>query len=209
MKDVLFRCHHEPGGGHLGVKKTIEKVKQKFYWVGCLKSVADWAANCKQCIKAKSSIRESHGRIHQSNSGASEEEAVKKVAKNVGFSNKPERYEGNRGELQKSRNEFHGSSRQQMQVVGNRMKARYDCVSYAGGLKEGQLVVLFNPQRKEGLGPESQSPWEGPYKVINRINDVVYRIQKEGSPRAKMKVVHLERLAQYGRGLEPVRDEQA
>ena len=47
------------------------------------------------------------------------------------------------------------------------------------------------------------------YRVIKRIYDVVYRIQK--SPKVKMKVVHLGRLMKYrGNNLESgtVRDEQ-
>ncbi|KAJ8957187.1 hypothetical protein NQ318_007749 [Aromia moschata] len=36
------------------------------------------------------------------------------------------------------------------------------------------------------------SNWEGPYTIIKKINDLVYRIQL--SPRSKPKVVHLERL---------------
>jgi hypothetical protein len=35
----------------------------------------------------------------------------------------------------------------------------------------------------------------GPYKVVTRINDVVYRIQR--NPRSRMMVVHLDRLAPY------------
>ncbi|KAJ8948954.1 hypothetical protein NQ318_022976 [Aromia moschata] len=43
--------------------------------------------------------------------------------------------------------------------------------------------------------PKLQSNWEGPYTIIRKINDLVYRIQL--SPRSKPKVVHLERLARY------------
>jgi hypothetical protein len=41
-----------------------------------------------------------------------------------------------------------------------------------------------------------------PYKVVTRINDVVYRIQR--NPRSRMMVVHLDRLASYQ---GPARDE--
>jgi hypothetical protein len=46
-----------------------------------------------------------------------------------------------------------------------------------------------------GKSPKLQSSWEGPYKVVTWINDVVYRIQK--NPRSRMMVVHLDRLATY------------
>ena len=35
-----------------------------------------------------------------------------------------------------------------------------------------------SPQRKKGLSPKLQTNWDGPYKIIKRLNDVVYRIQK-------------------------------
>jgi hypothetical protein len=43
--------------------------------------------------------------------------------------------------------------------------------------------------------PKLQSSWKGPYKVVVRINDVVYRIQLNPIPR--MIVVHLDRLTPY------------
>ena len=57
--------------------------------------------------------------------------------------------------------------------------------------------MLYNPQRKKGVSPKLQPNWDGPYLVIKRISDVVYRIQSSKNRRSKMKVVHLERLAKY------------
>ena len=54
---------------------------------------------------------------------------------------------------------------------------------------------LYNPQRKKGKPLKLSRPWEGPYVVVERLNDVVYRIQR--GPRAKPKVVHRDRLWQY------------
>ncbi|KAH1011077.1 hypothetical protein HUJ04_000516 [Dendroctonus ponderosae] len=60
-------------------------------------------------------------------------------------------------------------------------------------------------RRKVGKSPKLSPNWEGPYTVIKKINDVVYRIQR--TPRAKMKVVHLDRLTKY-HGAPSVRDQQ-
>ena len=46
ISDVIKRFHVDSSGGHLGVTKTIEKVKQRFHWVGCQQAVADYIANC-------------------------------------------------------------------------------------------------------------------------------------------------------------------
>ncbi|CAC5371521.1 unnamed protein product [Mytilus coruscus] len=51
----------------------------------------------------------------------------------------------------------------------------------------GAPVWLHNPRRVKGLCPKLQNNWEGPYIVINKLNDVIYRIQK--GPKTKPKVV--------------------
>jgi hypothetical protein len=75
------------------------------------------------------------------------------------------------------------------------MKTRYDKLANSTGFHEDDKVWLYRPTRKKGKSPKLQFSWEGPYKVVNRINDVVYRVQK--NPRSKMLVVHLDRLAPY------------
>jgi hypothetical protein len=74
------------------------------------------------------------------------------------------------------------------------MKTRYDKLANCAGY-EGDWVWLYRPTCKKKKSPKLQSSWDGPYKIITRINDVVYRIQK--TPRSRMMVVHLDRLATY------------
>ncbi|KAJ4449524.1 hypothetical protein ANN_00925 [Periplaneta americana] len=78
-------------------------------------------------------------------------------------------------------------------MASDRMKVRYDRLSNSAGLQEGDLVWLNPPTRAKGKSPKLQRSWDGPYRVVSRINDVVYRIQRQ--PRGKMMVVHLDRLA--------------
>jgi hypothetical protein len=75
------------------------------------------------------------------------------------------------------------------------MKARYDPLANSAGYQEGDRVWLYRPTRRKGKSPKLQTCWEGPYNIITRMNDVIYRIQRQ--PRAKMMVVHLDRLAPY------------
>ena len=42
---------------------------------------------------------------------------------------------------------------------------------------ERQLFLLYNPQQK-GLAFKLQTSWDGSYKIIKRLNDVVYMVQK-------------------------------
>ncbi|KAJ8935271.1 hypothetical protein NQ318_023157 [Aromia moschata] len=61
--------------------------------------------------------------------------------------------------------------------------------------RPGDAVWLYAPKRTKGKSPKLQINWKGPYTIIKKINDLVYRIQL--SPRSKPKVVHLVRLAKY------------
>ena len=67
------------------------------------------------------------------------------------------------------------------------MNARYDCATNAEGFREGQLVLFYNPTKKKGLYPKLQTSWDGPSKIVKQLNDVVYRLQKTGSPGQKLK----------------------
>ena len=89
----------------------------------------------------------------------------------------------------------HDFARDHQQAGSQRMKRRYDIRSKAFTFSKGELVLLYNPQRKKGKSPKLSRPWEGPYVVVERLNDVVYRIQR--GPRAKPKFVHKDRLWQY------------
>jgi hypothetical protein len=59
----------------------------------------------------------------------------------------------------------------------------------------GSAVWLLSSHRTKGLCPKLQRNWDGPYAVIDRINDVIYRIRK--GPKYIPKVVHQDRLTPY------------
>jgi hypothetical protein len=86
-------------------------------------------------------------------------------------------------------------ARQHLKLASDRMKTRYDKLANSAGYHEGDRAWLYRPNRTKGKSPNLQSSWEGPYNVVTRINDVVYRIQK--NPRSRMLVVHLDRLESY------------
>jgi hypothetical protein len=99
--------------------------------------------------------------------------------------------------------DIHDYARQHLKMASDRMKTWYDKLANSAGYHEGDRVWLYCQKRTKGKSPKLQPACEGPYKIITRINDVVYRIQK--TPRSRMMVVHLDRLAPY-QGV--VRDEQ-
>ncbi|KAJ8946274.1 hypothetical protein NQ318_023124 [Aromia moschata] len=97
--------------------------------------------------------------------------------------------------LRQRMDDIHERVRSNIQGASNRMKETYDINANDGRYQPGNQVWLYNPQRRRGLSPKLQSSWEGPYEVVTRINDVVYRIQK--LPRGKPRVVHFNRLAPF------------
>ena len=62
-------------------------------------------------------------------------------------------------------------------------------------LNVGDAIWLYNPQGKEGLSPKLSQPWQGPYTVTKKINDIVYNIQLTAN--TKPKVIHQNRLWIY------------
>ncbi|XP_035233306.1 uncharacterized protein LOC118205124 [Stegodyphus dumicola] len=86
-------------------------------------------------------------------------------------------------------------ARERINISTDRMKKRYDARATEHQFQENDKVWLWNPSRCKGVSPKLQSHWEGPYTVLNRLNDVVIRIRK--SPNSKPKVVHYDRLAPY------------
>ena len=83
----------------------------------------------------------------------------------------------------------------QNRAATGRMKTRYNLWNNSVGFQAGDLVWLYNPRRRNGCCPKLSSDWKGPYTVVTRIKDVVYRIRR--GPKRKMKNVYLGRLMTY------------
>eukprot|EP00731_Ephydatia_muelleri_P007395 Em0003g1643a len=50
-KAVLQLAHEIPLSGHLGKKKTLQRVLQRFYWPSVCRDVANWCRSCAACQK--------------------------------------------------------------------------------------------------------------------------------------------------------------
>jgi len=52
--EVLNLLHdHQSGGAHLGISKTLNKIKSRYYWPGYRKDVAIWVLKCTDCMGRK------------------------------------------------------------------------------------------------------------------------------------------------------------
>ncbi|XP_022093234.1 uncharacterized protein LOC110980655 [Acanthaster planci] len=74
-------------------------------------------------------------------------------------------------------------------------KQQYDRRAQEGGFEPGQAVWLFTPKKKVGHSPKLQPWWDRSFAVLQRLNDVTYKVQR--SVRAKAQIVHLNRLKRY------------
>ena len=98
-------------------------------------------------------------------------------------------------ELEKRLEHVHEFARRNLKVAIDKMKERYDSMAESTPLERGEPVWVYIPQRKKGISPKLMRPWKGPYVVVKRINDLVYRVQL--TPRSKPKVIHRNRLWRY------------
>ena len=54
LRQTVFRmCHDDMGGGHLGMKKTWPKIRDRFYWDTMYKDTVNWLKACIPCAKRK------------------------------------------------------------------------------------------------------------------------------------------------------------
>ncbi|XP_067639050.1 uncharacterized protein [Eurosta solidaginis] len=88
------------------------------------------------------------------------------------------------------------SARERSRIMSSKMKHRYDKENNSQGFREGNLVLLYNPHRRKGVPSKFRCSWEGPYKVVKKISDIIYRIQAIGKSRNR-RVVHLAMLAAF------------
>lgn len=48
-QDILHLCHSNSWAGHLGVRKTKQRLLQEWYWPGCFKDVEQYVRACDTC----------------------------------------------------------------------------------------------------------------------------------------------------------------
>ena len=55
--EILHHCHNTLFAAHLGVRKTYERVRQRFYWYGMRSDIRQHIATCEACGKSKRAYR--------------------------------------------------------------------------------------------------------------------------------------------------------
>ena len=52
-RQILKHAHDTRISGHLGIKKTLSKIRQRYYWPGCQSDVRTYVSGCEICLKRK------------------------------------------------------------------------------------------------------------------------------------------------------------
>lgn len=60
---VLAQLHDIPTAGHLGVSRTYDRVRRRFFWPGIYRSVCRYVASCKSCQHRKKPATLKAGRL--------------------------------------------------------------------------------------------------------------------------------------------------
>ncbi|KAJ8913275.1 hypothetical protein NQ315_012893 [Exocentrus adspersus] len=144
VPEVLRAVHSGVGGGHFGINKTLDKVRERFYWLGTYRSA----------------VHESTGKTPASVVFGAELRLPIDL-----ISDRPKKEEGVNNyisHLQDRLKLTHAEVRQKMRIESDRMKTRYDLRANTGGFQVGEKVWLYNPKRTKGKSPKLQKSWEGP-----------------------------------------------
>ena len=67
--ELIKQLHSSDYGGHLGVTKTLRKVKERFYWAGCRENVQEYCRTCDVCNFRKDPSTRNKARMHNLMSG--------------------------------------------------------------------------------------------------------------------------------------------
>ena len=69
-REVLYHVHDSLLAGHLGTKKTRERVLQRFYWFQVREDVDTWVAACEECARVKEPARKTCAPLGEMPTGA-------------------------------------------------------------------------------------------------------------------------------------------
>jgi len=89
----------------------------------------------------------------------------------------------------------HATTRKNLQKKTKVQQQRYDSKITTHQFAKGDYVWFLNEARKEGVSPKLQSPYLGPFIIIQVYNKIDYRIQMD--KQRHQKLVHYNKLKPY------------
>ena len=89
----------------------------------------------------------------------------------------------------------HKSAHLHLQAAQLRRNALYNSKLHGPRYKPGDHVCLHSPVIPKGLSSKLSTPWKGPYKFVQCLNDVTYKIKNTANQ--KETIVHVDRLKPF------------
>ena len=83
-----------------------------------------------------------------------------------------------------------------------RQKTNYDQHARKHSYHVNEEVWLHNPVVPRGLSRKFHRPWWGPFKIVERLSEVLYKIQQINNPKRQC-TVHFNRLKPFNRRSKP------
>ncbi|GBM19309.1 hypothetical protein AVEN_218026-1 [Araneus ventricosus] len=192
IQEVLRETHDNTSGRHFGVMKTLRKTRERFYWDRLRADVEKWCWECQACGARKGPKTKQGKSVSGRTPAETFSDRTLRFPCDILFG-RPRDTPSSPTNSEARLESVQASVGEPVVLSRERMKIRYDFRATDHHFKEGDLVWMYNPKRRRGLSPKLQQNWEGPYTVVKKLNDVVYRVQR--SPNFKPKVIHINRLA--------------
>ncbi|KAK3893289.1 hypothetical protein Pcinc_002845 [Petrolisthes cinctipes] len=89
---ILNESHNQITSGHLGVKKTLSRLRQRFYWMGMHQDVEEWCRACDVCCAKKGPKKRGCAPIQLYQVGAPMERVAVDIAGPLPHTDKGNRY---------------------------------------------------------------------------------------------------------------------
>jgi hypothetical protein len=55
-RDIFSACYASPSAGHMGIYKTLHRIRLRFFWPHSRKDVTNWVLQCPHCIAVNGSV---------------------------------------------------------------------------------------------------------------------------------------------------------
>jgi hypothetical protein len=62
-KEIMEQYHDAPIAGHLGVQKTLERLRRTWFWPGMLQQVKEYVLSCDLCFRNKAQRHKQYGQL--------------------------------------------------------------------------------------------------------------------------------------------------
>ena len=79
--------------------------------------------------------------------------------------------------MRKNLAKIHELARQKLLDSSDHQKRQYDIRSNTKSYRQGDKVFVFDPSKRKGICLKLQCRWSGPFEVVEKLSDLLYRVK--------------------------------